>query len=250
MTAYCIFRLYGPMASWGDIAVGEERHTWDHPSRSAIFGMVAAALGIRRGEEEVHRQLTSSYGFSVMVDSPGVPVIDYHTIQTPPQSQISRGNHFRTRRDELSIPRHTLSTIISRRDYLCDMIATVCLWPRVDDPIHTPEEIAAALREPTFELFLGRKSCPLSLPVKAQVVDASSVMEAFQRAAFDDGEFTQSLLRGQERVGLYWDGDTDAGVPSSQIAPRRDMVVSRRRWLFGNRQERFAMVPPPQRGDV
>jgi len=249
MTAYCVFRLYGPMASWGDIAIGEERHSWDHPSRSAIFGLLAAALGIRRGEEEAHRTLASSYGFSVMVDSPGIPVIDYHTIQTPPQSQIGRAKHFRTRRDELGIPRHKLQTIISRRDYLCDMVSTICLWPRVDDPIYTPGEITAALREPTFELFLGRKSCPLSLPVQAQVVEASSVMEAFQRAVFDDGEFIRTLLGDRESVGLYWDGDTDAGVPSHHVSLRRDALLSRQRWLFQNRQERYAKVAPPGQGE-
>ncbi|MHC1629495.1 MAG: type I-E CRISPR-associated protein Cas5/CasD, partial [Methanoculleaceae archaeon] len=161
MTEYCLFRLYGPMASWGDIAVGEERHTWDHPSRSGIFGMIAAALGIKRRDEEAHRELASSYGFAVMVNSAGAPVIDYHTVQTVPQSVISRAKHFRTRRDELSIPPHRLQTIVSTRDYLCDMVSTVCIWPRVRRPPHSPDEIAAALREPVFELYLGRKSCPL-----------------------------------------------------------------------------------------
>ena len=52
MREFLIFRLYGMMASWGDIAVGELRPTFDHPSRSAIVGLLAAALGIRRDEEE------------------------------------------------------------------------------------------------------------------------------------------------------------------------------------------------------
>ena len=47
-----LFRLYGPLASWGEIAVGESRHTAVYPSKSALLGLLAASLGIRRDEEE------------------------------------------------------------------------------------------------------------------------------------------------------------------------------------------------------
>ena len=45
---YLVFRLYGPMCSWGDIAVGEVRPSTVHPSKSAILGLIAAALGVKR----------------------------------------------------------------------------------------------------------------------------------------------------------------------------------------------------------
>lgn len=35
MNRYLIFQLQGPMASWGEIAVGEVRHTRALPGRSA-----------------------------------------------------------------------------------------------------------------------------------------------------------------------------------------------------------------------
>ena len=31
---YLVFRLYGPMASWGEIAVGENRHSARYPGKS------------------------------------------------------------------------------------------------------------------------------------------------------------------------------------------------------------------------
>ena len=46
-----VFRLYGPMASWGEIAVGENRHTANYPSKSALLGLLGAALGIERDDE-------------------------------------------------------------------------------------------------------------------------------------------------------------------------------------------------------
>ena len=38
MKDYLVFRLYGPMASWGQAAVGGDRPTDIQPSRSAVLG--------------------------------------------------------------------------------------------------------------------------------------------------------------------------------------------------------------------
>ena len=65
MTDYLLFRLYGAMAAWGDIAVGEQRPSTPHPSKSALLGLLAAALGIRRHEDERHQALADGYGFAV-----------------------------------------------------------------------------------------------------------------------------------------------------------------------------------------
>jgi len=57
MTAFLLASLYAPMASWGEITVGERRTSWDRPSRSAILGLVAAALGIEREDQDGHDAL-------------------------------------------------------------------------------------------------------------------------------------------------------------------------------------------------
>jgi CRISPR system Cascade subunit CasD len=53
MTDYLVFQLYGSLASWGEPAVGEMRHTNSIPGRSSILGLLAAALGIKRADEEL-----------------------------------------------------------------------------------------------------------------------------------------------------------------------------------------------------
>jgi len=88
MKNYLLFRLYGPLVSWGDIAVGVNRPSYDHPSKSAIMGLIAAALGIRRDEEEKHRELSELYNFAVAVYSSGTFLRDYHTVQIPSVSAI------------------------------------------------------------------------------------------------------------------------------------------------------------------
>jgi CRISPR-associated protein, Cas5e family len=51
MRDYLVFRLYGPLASWGEPAVGGDRPTSAYPSRSAVLGLLGAALGIKRDDE-------------------------------------------------------------------------------------------------------------------------------------------------------------------------------------------------------
>ncbi|HNQ33369.1 MAG TPA: type I-E CRISPR-associated protein Cas5/CasD, partial [Methanoculleus sp.] len=84
MREFLIFRLYGMMASWGDIAVGELRPTFDHPSRSAIVGLLAAALGIRRDEEERLSILSNTCRIAIRVDAPGVLLRDAPRPAPPP----------------------------------------------------------------------------------------------------------------------------------------------------------------------
>lgn len=51
MSQYLIFQLHGPMASWG---VDARRSASYHelPSRSALLGLLAAGVGIRRDDTE------------------------------------------------------------------------------------------------------------------------------------------------------------------------------------------------------
>ena len=80
---YLLFRLYGPLASWGEIAVGESRHSANYPSKSALLGLVAAALGITRDDEAMQNRLHQDYALAMEVLSTGQLLRDYHTAQVP-----------------------------------------------------------------------------------------------------------------------------------------------------------------------
>ncbi len=239
MREYLVFRLYGPMASWGDIAVGEIRPSHTHPSKSAVLGMVAAALRIDRDQEQKHRELAAGYGFAVRLDSMGVPLVDYHTAQVPPSGSGRNRRAFATRREELCTPRDELNTILSRRDYRMDALATVALWARAATPPFSFEEIRSALERPGYVLYLGRKSCPLALPVEGQLVTAPSLREAFAAARFSQLEALRHL-RISGPPALYWDDGAEAGLAVHQTFERRDVPLSRRRWQFETRRENHA----------
>ncbi len=239
MSEYLLFRLYGPMASWGDIAVGEFRPSFSHPSKSAILGLIAAALGIRRDDEAKHQDLSSNYWFGVRVESPGVPIRDYHTVQVPPSGSGRNKRKYATRKDELSVPKDDLATILSNRDYYCDALYTVALWVVTSKSEPPLSEITAALNNPAFTLYLGRKSCPMALPLEPQIIEAANLREAFNIARFNGVTFLEGLKRS-ESIEVYWEGREDSGYKAVHSNQRRDLPVSRRRWQFTIRTEQYA----------
>jgi CRISPR system Cascade subunit CasD len=84
MEKYLVFRLYGPMAAWGEIAVGETRKCAFFPGKAAILGLLGAALGIKREEQDRLDALTKGYTVAVKVVNPGILLKDFHTAQGKP----------------------------------------------------------------------------------------------------------------------------------------------------------------------
>ena len=62
-----LLKFSGPLQSWGSSSHYEHRHTNDHPSKSAVIGMVAAALGYRRDEDEMIGKL-NDLQFAARID--------------------------------------------------------------------------------------------------------------------------------------------------------------------------------------
>lgn len=248
MTEYLLFRLYGSMASWGEIAVGESRHSAAHPSRSALVGLLGAALGLRRDEDAAQQALIDGYRFAVKIESAGTPLRDYHTVQAPP---ARRNVVYRTRSQELR-NRQVLETLLSTREYRCDALATVAV-EALDAARWKLGELAEALRRPVFPLYLGRKSCPPALPLAPEVVHAANLREAFatrQRslaalarqfgkidAEWPTREDVRTLRLRREAVRYCWEDGMEAGMEPDLQTVRVDQPLSRRRWQFAPRRE-------------
>ncbi len=268
MADYLVFRLYGPMCSWGEIAVGESRHTADHPSRSALLGLFGAALGIERVDEPGQQSLFAAWRFGLKVLSVGTLLRDYHTVQAP---RKERKTVYRTRRQELCAP--VVNTLLSSREYRVDSMCIVAAEAAVDSP-WPPEAMRDALQTPRFALYLGRKSCPPALPLAPRVVTRDTLREALDAEQLPLAELTSrhAPARGaaaqtgpvqtlpppppwpspsDERhfsliaPRFYWEGgmvpspDTEMGgsmAPNLEFA-RHDQPLSRRRWQFAPRRE-------------
>lgn len=260
MRDYLVFQLYGPLAAWGDIAVGETRPSALTPTKSAILGLVAAALGLRRPDtadneadrqawEDAHAALADGYGLAVKVECPGLPLSDYHTAEVP------KGKGYSTRRDEIQeVQRLKRSgvqfkgTILSRREYRQDAFCAIALWARAAPP-YDLNALREHLLAPVFPLYLGRKSCPLALPLAPRVVSAPNVETALVGVSlaatveslegFWKGWQPHAWLR-EVRPVLLWDADAETGIAPQESHTRRDQPASRRRWQFAVRTEHRA----------
>ncbi|BCL75808.1 type I-E CRISPR-associated protein Cas5/CasD [Jeongeupia sp. HS-3] len=239
MSDYLVFRLYGPMASWGEIAVGESRHSAAQPSRSALIGLLAAALGIRRDDDAAQAALATAYRFGVKLAATGMPLRDYHTVQAPGrQKKVT----YRTRRQELADPAKLRAPLLSAREYRVDSLAIIAVEALPDAP-HGLAELAGALDRPHFPLYLGRKSCPLAAPLAATVVaspDLKAALDGVDAALLlpgIEGARASRRLKIDRAARYFWDQGMEAGMPVTMTQVRHDQPISRRRWQFAPRNE-------------
>ncbi len=141
-----LIRLCGPMQSWGTRSRFSERDTELEPSKSGVVGILCAALG-RSRDEDVSDLAALRMG--VRVDHEGVMANDYHTAGGVEGVARAGGGISR-------------NAVLSNRYYLSDADFLVGL-ESPDRPFF--ETLEAALRSPTWQLSLGRKSFLPSVPL-------------------------------------------------------------------------------------
>lgn len=228
---YLVFTLSATLGAMGELAGHERRSSWEWPGRSAILGICAAALGIRR---EGDFSGLESLGMAVGVYDSGTPLRDFHTIQTVPPVAA---RHPQSRGDALRRGRGRLDTTITLRDYRAGCLFGVSLWAgQGATPLSVVRE---ALLRPVFPLYLGRKSCPLNAPVAPAMVQAPDAAAALQEGAHLPAWTGQPLLR------QIW---TEEFAGSGALFTRHDQPLDRRSWHFAPRQMR--RVDPPLAGGV
>ncbi|GJD65408.1 type I-E CRISPR-associated protein Cas5/CasD [Methylobacterium frigidaeris] len=264
MPAGLAFTLYAPLAGLGDLAVGERRGGFDRPGRSAILGLVAAALGYDRAAEAQHADLDAGYGLVQRVRRSGRLMTDYHTVQAPP---AERRSAWATRREALDRPSHRLNTLLSSRDYREDLwveVGLVRLDTEAGIRAPTPAAIAEALRRPAYTLYLGRKSCPLGRPPAPRCLDDVTRLAALLDLAgapthlMADGEpypfAPLRLWEDWDEAVVYADAELEdllaPDYEATRIERRRDRVTSRVRRQFGLRDEIVALPQPRPEPEV
>jgi CRISPR system Cascade subunit CasD len=231
---YLVFQLQGAMASWGEAAVGEYRGTLDSPTASAISGLLCAALGIRREQEDAIQAVHHGYLAAVGVYGAGPILRDYHTAQVASRSLL-KGTRHATRKDELSFPSAKLSTILSTRDHLQGVDYLVAVQAEEHAP-YTLDALRLALLNPVFVPYLGRKSCPLEAPVAPQLMDADNVLAALEQ--YPRG------IRGVcgTPMKLTWADNMNPGVQPDMAVRQRDRLIHRGAWQYGERTQHVAML--------
>ncbi len=279
------FRAYGALAACGTQEAGTvNRPTARHFGRSAVLGMVDAALGIGRDDEVDRQRLAAGLLTAVAAEGPRRVRNEFRTVQTVETSNLpafaSRGAAFDTSDfapvlKEESGKRHVrwtvpeganprkpgwkrFHTMVTYREHVEDGIWRIFLAarPGAEVDLHT---IAKALRRPAFELYLGRRDMPLGLPPDPNVIDGGlgEALEAYPTVPdFDSGvlkAFSRSLRRRLSGdVELAWDQGFPGAPEAEETRLVQDDPTSRVYWRFASRPEMRATIrrPAPPAGGV
>lgn len=216
---FLALRLNGPLQSWGFDSQYNRRNTGLMPTKSAIAGMCCAALGLSRGSDKEQKFLIS-FG-TVRMTAIAIPrngvkkelpvrrLQDYHTIRNTRRANGAINN----------------DCVLTQRQYLTDAAFGVIL----EGDAILLSEIAIALADPTWGIWLGRKTCIPSAPVfaglKGNQADALRLLI---------GEKPLEAFTRQEEVENFAEGrDSLPDAPVSFATERRLFSPRRVRTLQG-----------------
>ncbi len=209
-----LLHLYGPMQSWADTGFGQLREAGEFPSRAAVLGIIAAALGIPRADGRL-LDLHEALRVHLATVRPGRVLRDFHTVET----------------------REGKPRTLTARDYHHDahFIALV------EGGEEAVTEAVAALRQPVFGTFLGRRSCPPALPLLPEPVTGDSFAalrdaSVTSARAFPHGDATWRRGSIDPVLTAWLDGHFDKAAVPAAFAHADLTYGTRRARLVGPRR--------------
>ena len=194
-----LMRLRAPMMSWGDHSQFGHRDSRREPTKSAIIGLLCAALGRPRWEP-VDDLISLKMG--VRVNQEGILQKDYHTVQ-----------------DNLRTDGRKVNTTLSDRYYVADADYLVGLEGEGELLLH----LDTALQAPRWQLYFGRKSFIPSHPIRVGTVD-QLLLPALQNHVYEQ--------RGRQTPPFPLRFVIEAADGTD---PRQDVPLSWQRRHFGRR---------------
>ena len=231
-TGYLALMLDAPLQSWGFASRFQRRTTGLHPTKSGVIGLICAAMGHAKRpveEDDLLRQLATLKMTSIAIARDYPRLEDFHTV----------GGGYDKKTQSQFIPRKASggpcdNPTVTRRQYLADARFGVILTG--DRALL--ERVAAALQDPVWGVWFGRKSCIPAAPVFVELcgsqdaawkailrvckLNEETLMEAFTSITevkdFDKG--TDSL---SDQPVSFGDG-TSSGPDKRQFAVRRIAV--------------------------
>jgi CRISPR system Cascade subunit CasD len=215
-----LLRLAGPMQSWGVQSRFTVRDTGLEPSKSGVIGLLCAALGRKRIEPVAD---LAALRMGVRADQEGTVARDFHTAG---KEGILRASGRVERR----------ALVVSNRYYLTD--ARFLVGFEADD-LPLLRGLHAALRDPHWPLYLGRKAFVPGEPVwLADGLKPKTELESALRAypwLGNDRRQWETL----ERVRVVWE-DPDG----SEVRPDQPLSFAERRFAPRRVSTGFTDRPP------
>jgi CRISPR system Cascade subunit CasD len=173
-----MLRFEAPLISFGGTLVDQINATREHPGRAMLAGLLGNALGYRHGDATALSALQQRIRWAARADRPGRPFVDYQTVNFTAafmkQGWTTRG------RPEVRDPKYSKpesGTTIRYRHYLADAVyvVAVALTPGEGPDL---DALDVAVQRPARPLFLGRKCCIPSTPLRYARVSVERLRDA------------------------------------------------------------------------
>jgi CRISPR system Cascade subunit CasD len=253
-TPVLLLRLEGPLQSWGQRARWDVRDTAREPTKSGVIGLLASALGYERDDPRIATELDAGLRMGVRVEWEAELIVDYHTVNEflPMADGGFKGSNdqrAKTLARLLRDPDAQPYTVVSTRRYLADGAFLVALTEFASESSALLDRCAAALREPAWPYFLGRRTCIPTRPVlEGLLTGYASIEDALTRhpwsflgpAAADRQQRAEFL-----RVVIEDAGALPSGVEASAPVMRDDRREIGTARLYGRRFVRESYVANP-----
>jgi len=211
-TLYLALYLDAPLQSWGYQSRFDRRTTLSYPTRSGILGLLSAAMGIDRADTQSLAQF-AELRITVLTFRRHPTLVDFHTV----------GGGYDDKTEKANIPCSPSGKphrVVSYREYLQYSLFGAI----VEGPAPQLQEIAAALADPKWGVWLGRKACIPASPVCQGTF--GSYPEALERLEQLAGCPASRVVREVEQ---FADGndtlmDRPLDFRKREFAPRRVQV--------------------------
>jgi CRISPR system Cascade subunit CasD len=250
-TAHLPLWFDAPLQSWGFASRFQRRATGLFPTRSGVLGLVCAAMGLPKGPptdaklEQFSGITLTVWQFPRCAGRNGEPLLiqrmeDYHTVAFTREASAKPSRvAYLTAKAVGPITAEDRSSEIkpTKRQYLLEARFGL----RLSGGRELLEPVAAAIRDPRWGVWLGRKSCLPAAPLcpGGPYPSEDEAWQALLRAATLPADTAEADFAKVEEVTDFTEGtDTlndsplsfgtadSSGVDGRQFAPRRVRVVS------------------------
>lgn len=203
---YLLLWLEGPLQAWGHDSRFGRRDTLDFPTKSGVLGLLCCALGAG-GEQREWLARLADLDLQLLAYTPAdklgkatprLPLLrDFHMVG----SGYDDGDPWQS----LLIPKTSEGkkavgggTKMTYRYYLQDMAFAVALQVPADEA----DSLAAALQNPVWDVYLGRKACvPTELIYQGVFATAGDALAAAANLAAQKGRAPSFAVRQGEHDG-------------------------------------------------
>ncbi len=225
-----LIKLTGVLQSYGEEALMKERTTNLYPTKSAVIGMLAAALGYQRNYPRLEK--LNRLAFAVRIDQPGELTTDYQTMHVDKTAW------------------HKADQYVTYRDYLQDAVFVAAVG---SDDHSLIDQLATALKYPHFQLYLGRRA---NVPVGAlqtTIIDQENPVTALTTYAWQAAKWYRRKHQ-RDPYARSVEIIADASLlPNHPVTVLKDEVVTfdqrNRQHTYRSVASQTVMVPDPDQGN-